>query len=102
MSRRLATQSTWPDSSAAVRALASGMGSITTTEAAGPITYYHRFQFVDTRGPAGYSKAAASDYQRDMRNRSALVLNHSAPRLSAINLERMKSSIWPVLSAGSS
>ena len=37
-----------------------------------------------------YSKQANSDYQREMRMKSALVHNHSAPKLSEVNLERMK------------
>ena len=40
--------------------------------------------------PVPYPKVAGSGYQRELRDRSALVHNHSAPRLSAINLERMK------------
>ena len=41
-------------------------------------------------GAQPYARQAASDYQRELRSRSALVLNHSAPRLAEINLERMK------------
>ena len=40
--------------------------------------------------PVPYRNKPVSDFQRRMRERSALVLNHSAPKLSAINLERMK------------
>jgi DNA (cytosine-5)-methyltransferase 1 len=41
-------------------------------------------------GSTAYSKKTSSDYQRQMRLRSALIHNHSAPKLSAVNLERMK------------
>ncbi len=41
-------------------------------------------------GSTAYSKKATSDFQREMRQRSALIHNHSAPKLSAANLERMK------------
>lgn len=41
-------------------------------------------------GSTAYSKKTASDYQREMRQRSALIHNHAAPKLSAVNLERMK------------
>ena len=44
----------------------------------------------EAKAPMAYTKAPGSDYQRELRSRSALVVNHSAPRLSAINLERMK------------
>jgi DNA (cytosine-5)-methyltransferase 1 len=37
-----------------------------------------------------YQKAASSDYQRLMRQRSALIHNHAAPKLAEINIERMK------------
>ncbi len=37
-----------------------------------------------------YSRRAASGYQRELRERSALIHNHRAPKLSAVNLERMK------------
>jgi DNA (cytosine-5)-methyltransferase 1 len=37
-----------------------------------------------------YSKQAGSDYQREMRMKSALVHNHAAPKLSEVNLERMR------------
>lgn len=39
---------------------------------------------------SAYVKAASSEFQREMRQRSALIHNHSAPKLSAINIERMK------------
>jgi DNA (cytosine-5)-methyltransferase 1 len=39
---------------------------------------------------SAYGKSAASDYQRELRQRSALIHNHSSPKLSAVNLERMK------------
>ena len=37
-----------------------------------------------------YTKAAASDYQKRLRTGSAGVFNHQAPRLSPINLERLR------------
>jgi DNA (cytosine-5)-methyltransferase 1 len=37
-----------------------------------------------------YAKKPSSDFQRMLRERSPLVLNHSAPKLAAINLERMQ------------
>ena len=37
-----------------------------------------------------YGKAPGCDYQREMRAKSALVHNHSAPKLSEINLQRME------------
>jgi DNA (cytosine-5)-methyltransferase 1 len=36
-----------------------------------------------------YKRKAASEFQRAMRERSALIHNHSAPRLSDINIQRM-------------
>jgi DNA (cytosine-5)-methyltransferase 1 len=39
---------------------------------------------------APYSKTATTNYQKQMRARSALVHDHNAPRLSQINLDRMK------------
>lgn len=44
----------------------------------------------ESKDAIAYTKPAASAFQRVMRDRSALVLNHRAPRLSEINLERMK------------
>jgi DNA (cytosine-5)-methyltransferase 1 len=41
-------------------------------------------------GPTPYSIKAQSNFQSEMRLASPLILNHSAPKLSAINLERMK------------
>jgi DNA (cytosine-5)-methyltransferase 1 len=41
-------------------------------------------------GPTKYSKKAQSNYQAEMRLDASLILNHSTPKLSAINLERMK------------
>lgn len=41
-------------------------------------------------GASAYAKAATSEYQRELRINSKLIRNHAAPRLSAINLERMK------------
>jgi DNA (cytosine-5)-methyltransferase 1 len=43
-----------------------------------------------TIGPTRYSKKARSSYQSEMRLDASFVLNHSSPKLSAINLERMK------------
>jgi DNA (cytosine-5)-methyltransferase 1 len=37
-----------------------------------------------------YRKAARSDFQRMTRERSALIHSHHAPKLSTVNLERMK------------
>lgn len=44
----------------------------------------------ETYGPASYLSKAGSVYQREMRHGSERVLNHAAPRLAAINLERMR------------
>ena len=44
----------------------------------------------EAKGSVAYSKAPGCDYQREMRTRSSLVHNHSAPKLSGINLQRMK------------
>lgn len=41
-------------------------------------------------GTTAYLTKATSDYQLEMRQRSALIHNHSAPKLSVVNLERMK------------
>lgn len=41
-------------------------------------------------GASAYAKAATSEYQRELREHSKLIRNHSAPRLAAINIERMK------------
>lgn len=41
-------------------------------------------------GDLPYAKRASSSYQREMRRGCRRVTNHSAPKLAAINLERMK------------
>ncbi len=41
-------------------------------------------------GASAYAKSATSEYQRGLRGHSKLIHNHSAPRLAAINIERMK------------
>ncbi len=41
-------------------------------------------------GICGYATEPQSDYQRELRAGSNAVYNHSAPRLGAINIERMK------------
>jgi DNA (cytosine-5)-methyltransferase 1 len=43
-----------------------------------------------TIAPKNYEQDAASDYQRLMRNGSSQIHNHSAPKLSRINIERMR------------
>lgn len=43
----------------------------------------------EDRGVTGYGRAAQSAYQRMMREGSKTVLNHAAPRLAPINMERM-------------
>ena len=43
----------------------------------------------EDRGVTGYGRAARSAYQRMMREGSKTVLNHAAPRLAPINMERM-------------
>lgn len=40
-------------------------------------------------GPLDYAHPAETDYQRELRGNCSLVLNHSAPRLAPVNLERM-------------
>jgi DNA (cytosine-5)-methyltransferase 1 len=40
--------------------------------------------------PTSYTRKARSDFQAEMRLESILIRNHSAPKLSAINIERMK------------
>ena len=44
----------------------------------------------EAKSAVAYSKAPACDYQREMRTKSAMIHNHSAPKLSEINLQRMK------------
>ena len=44
----------------------------------------------DSRRPLPYAFAPATDYQTMLRENSAIVANHAAPRLAPINLERMK------------
>jgi len=44
----------------------------------------------DDRGVLGYRSAPASDFQAEMRRGSSEVHNHSASRLSPINLKRME------------
>lgn len=44
----------------------------------------------EAKPPTPYTKKPLSDFQQQMRERSGLVLNHSAPKLSDINLQRMK------------
>jgi DNA (cytosine-5)-methyltransferase 1 len=41
-------------------------------------------------GPGSYSKPPQNDYQRQMRGSQTIVRNHAAPRLSAVNEERMR------------
>jgi DNA (cytosine-5)-methyltransferase 1 len=40
--------------------------------------------------PSPYSKKASSEFQRMLRERSLQVLNHSAPKLAKVNIERMQ------------
>ncbi|PVE62009.1 DNA (cytosine-5-)-methyltransferase [Agrobacterium tumefaciens] len=42
------------------------------------------------QGNGVYAKPAASDYQRLMRGNCRTVFNHSAPKLSSVNMQRMK------------
>lgn len=44
----------------------------------------------ENKGNAPYAGPAFSEYQRMLRSSNTAVLNHSAPKLSAINLERMQ------------
>ncbi|WP_136660599.1 DNA cytosine methyltransferase [Nitratireductor sp. XY-223] len=44
----------------------------------------------EDNGGTGYLTAPETDYQKLLRGNSAEVLNHSAPRLAPINMERMK------------
>lgn len=44
----------------------------------------------ESTGPSMYTDAPTCEYQRLLRSNASTVLNHSAPRLATINLERMK------------
>lgn len=44
----------------------------------------------EDRGNRAYASIAKCDYQRQLRGKSKIVLNHAATKLAAINIERMK------------
>lgn len=63
------------------------LGFVTIKEAIGDLPPLRNGGYVEA---TAYAKPATSEYQRLLREHSKLIYNHSAPRLSAINIERMK------------